>query len=932
MSLGRREARHQSVAAAHVAGVEPSADWDFQPGQRVQTVDGLPGRVTAVQDGPVRGTEGYEVTLDDGLGGGLYTASQLSPAPSTEASLQETAAADYPELEEVLQTRPDIATNTVLGSLKTAINDAEMSQASSERSGWYLHSNGEWHPHAEDDDAEDDDHDPHDDYYSQGGGHEDNYGDPYGKMDAYHDFKNSSLQTEAGWSWSDPPEDNTGMSDGPDGFGRSVYCTDCSRVHGEDLHKKDSPAKDYDGVDTSVGGDTLSNGMSSSSDSASNSTTSSLQAEATWSYTKHSEPIKHHYGQPAPRPLQAGDSIIAENGTEHPIDAHSEGLLMLRGRSTPVHRGPAEGDLSKVIWSSDSVDEAGKDVPKASPEQLKYLDSNTTGPTKYSSAGGHEYRDKDYCVRCGMDKPAKGEWSPSCDTVQDSFGDHTASIFDPFDILVTASLDPDFRFEVTAAWSDVRRKAKRIRAEGGVHVTLASDGAIFAEVKGDHNVYETGLQRLPGKQSAQQWSCGCKWGAYHWGADDDFSRFAGRMCSHALALQFEAQSRGMFGRTITPDGEKPSWAPRRVVVKYDIDDDKNRTAPATMPEYGRMAGLKTAAVPNEQRDPDDMTGHCQDGNHEECEDYPDTSCLCQCHDRHGVPAKYKTGDEDDQYYPEAFPPVQSALSRLAVYAEAEGMTAGDFVVECVKAGLTASVNSPWGEPQAEVPEVTGPTRPPHKTDNPASQGWASQPDPQSWNDAITPDTIGMSASLEASDEFLFEAGGGPTMSGGSMIPDAGPESTLHDEPEAALPQTDGELDLGSGLPLSNGSPSGGSMGTGDANIKGDTTTHLDPDAQSIMTTGSVEDIVASFQQKAAHLNPGGGGGQGDSDIAAAAREHLAKEAVKDFTPGEQATIINEGQGVTAANLDRLDIAGTHYEPLEAALAARDEEDDEGWMF
>ena len=983
MSLGRREARHQSVAAAHVAGVEPSADWDFQPGQRVQTVDGLPGRVTAVQDGPVRGTEGYEVTLDDGLGGGLYTASQLSPAPSTEASLQETAAADYPELEEVLQTRPDIATNTVLSSLKTAINDAEESQASSERSGWYLHSNGEWHPHAEDDDAEDDDHDPHDDYYSQGGGHEDNYGDPYGRMDAYHDFKNSSLQTEAGWSWSDPPEDNTGMSDGPDGFGRSVYCTDCSRVHGEDLHKKDSPAKDYDGVDTSEGGDTLSNGMSSSSDSASNSTTSSLQVEAEWSYTPHHEPIIHPGGHRPPRPLQTGDQVMhPESGFTDKIIAHSPSLLNFE-QTGIQHRRPLEGDNSQTIWSSEVTDEAGKDVPKANEKELEYLDSNPTGPTKYSSktasgyswaeserhpiceedpehhgycayhkeyhpeslsddeectnpwckdepfhtnaehidppdrdphsdayqeaekrmkdtfggdkniqdgvdllktyqqgptkyssAGGHDYRDKDYCVRCGMDKPAKGEWSPSCDTVQDSFGDHTASIFDPFDILVTASLDPDFRFEVTAAWSDVRRKAKRIRAEGGVHVTLASDGAIFAEVKGDHNVYETGLQRLPGKQSAQQWSCGCKWGAYHWGADDDFSRFAGRMCSHALALQFEAQSRGMFGRTITPDGEKPSWAPRRVVVKYDIDDDKNRTAPATMPEYGRMASLSAPVVV----------------------------------------------------------PEQSALSRLAVYAEAEGMTAGDFIVECVKAGLTASVNSPWGEPQADVPEVTGPTRPPHKTDNPASQGWASQPDPQSWNDAITPDTIGMSASLEASDEFLFEAGGGPTMSGGSMIPDAGPESTLHDEPEAALPQTDGELDLGSGLPLSNGSPSGGSMGTGDANIKGDTTTHLDPDAQSIMTTGSVEDIVASFQQKAAHLNPGGGGGQGDSDIAAAAREHLAKEAVKDFTPGEQATIINEGQGVTAANLDRLDIAGTHYEPLEAALAARDEEDDEGWMF
>jgi hypothetical protein len=60
---------------------------------------------------------------------------------------------------------------------------------------------------------------------------------------------------------------------------------------------------------------------------------------------------------------------------------------------------------------------------------------------------------------------------------------------------------------------------------------------------------------------------------------------------------------------------------------------------------------KTAAVPNHQRDKDDMSGHCAEGNHDDCEDYADTTCLCSCHDHHGVPAKYKTGWEDDQYWP-----------------------------------------------------------------------------------------------------------------------------------------------------------------------------------------------------------------------------------------------------------------------------------------
>lgn len=921
MSLGRREARHQTSASAKVAGVEPSSDWDFQPGQRVQTVDGLPGIVSAVEDGPVRGAEGYQVTLDDGMGGGLYTSSQLTAEPHTTAVVEHTAADDYPELEDILTTRPDIARNTVLGGLKQAA-DGDLND------------------------------------------------------------------------------------DGDDGFGPEIYCTECGTYHGKYRHKgsrKRSPAKDYDGVDTSVGGANLSNGMTSS-------TTGSLQVEAEWSYAHHAMPIVHLMGQRPQRPLQTGDLVMhPETGFSDEVISHSPNLLNMK-QSGIMHRGPVEGDLSKAIWSSDSVDEAGKDVPQASHDQLNYLDSNTQGPSKYSAKvpnvdeggwstkpregyqksesqcdrDGHGYwnnegtclgcgynagnnvdhydwvshafggdekkiNDADHLLgqnsigptkyskiasadeyQCGTDhwpknadprerlgdtdcghpecpyRPCDHEWcvkneaphnvtehnmappghlDPYSDESQeseqrlkDALSPHKeeldwqfeqrdphdesgpskySSIYDPFDLLVTASTDPDFRFEITAAWSDVRAKAKRIRAEGGVHVTLASDGTIFAEVKGDHNVYETGLQRLPGKQSAQQWSCGCKWGAYHWGANDDFSRFAGRMCSHALALQFEAQSRGMFGRNIDTDTTKPSWAPRKVVVKYDIDADRNRRAPATQPEYGRVA-------------------------------------------------------------------TRSALNVLAHYAKAEGFTEGDFTVECVLAGITGAVNSPWGEPQAEVPEVTGPTRPPHATDNPASMGWASQADPDSWGGLQTPDTLSMGASLD--DEFMFEAGGGPVGFGDeSLIPTAGDEAALHDEPEPALPHTDSELALG------NGSPDGGAMGTGSAEIKGDPTS-LEPEDPSIMSMGSTEDIVASFQQKAAHLNPQGGGGQGDGDIAAAAREHLAKAAVKDFTPGEQANLINEGEHVVASNLDRLDIAGTHYEPLEAALAARDsEEDDDGWM-
>ncbi len=173
--------------------------------------------------------------------------------------------------------------------------------------------------------------------------------------------------------------------------------------------------------------------------------------------------------------------------------------------------------------------------------------------------------------------------------------------FDPYALITTAAADPEFKFHFTAAWADVRRKATRIRAEGGVRITLASDGVVFGEVKGDHNVYETGVQRFPGsRNSVATYTCGCKWGAYHWGAPDDFSRFAGRMCSHALALQYEAASRGMFGRDVMPDEAKPDWVPKKVVIRYDIDSGDNKlvrssvkTAMPSISHPDHPAGFRT---------------------------------------------------------------------------------------------------------------------------------------------------------------------------------------------------------------------------------------------------------------------------------------------------------------------------------------------------
>lgn len=106
------------------AGVNPELWWDFKPDERVMTVDGIPGRVIAVHDGPLAGMEEYEVVLDNGLGGGAYTSGQLASLHQVEAvgqhegehvlaaeqvlaAGQHLATEDYPELGSILHDRPD---------------------------------------------------------------------------------------------------------------------------------------------------------------------------------------------------------------------------------------------------------------------------------------------------------------------------------------------------------------------------------------------------------------------------------------------------------------------------------------------------------------------------------------------------------------------------------------------------------------------------------------------------------------------------------------------------------------------------------------------------------------------------------------------------------------------------------------------------------
>jgi hypothetical protein len=617
--------------------------------------------------------------------------------------------------------------------------------------------------------------------------------------------------------------------------------------------------------------------------------------------------------------------------------------------------------------------------------------------------------------------------------------------FDPYSLLTLASQDREFKFHFVSAWADVRRKAKRIRSEGGVRITLASDGVVFGEVKGDHNVYETGVQRLPGsRHSVATYTCGCKWGAYHWGASDDFSRFAGRMCSHALALQYEAMSRGMFGKDVKEDAVKPEWVPKRVVIRYDIDSGTNRMvrssskidsaldllvtiarAQGEHPEelafmLTTMGMPVTAAVnspwgepqperpsytpgptkPRNLSDNPGSTGWATQGD----PDNWDSITPNELGDRVAA-----LGPSDDEFLFEASIPQEIAQSEdpLASQPDAEGFPGEAMGVTAAEMGPERPSGPKGGqggrmppghphmpehdgaeatlhmEPEGALPftDGDGPDLSDDESLTPprAARKTASEHNPHGvyvrfgdWPDDERSTNHAMGWKEDGVSVYDLDHEGNPE------DPDAGfnryHEHDEHCDPDCDLDSwnedygNDTREEMHGRVDRAERNRSMGYDRSGDTGhlVKGDMVgighdgepllnnvrrvgdwidhRHMfiptakphrlardpeehedyEPPEETPHHTASlsVQDVVAQFQATASHLAPGGAPsgpvtGRGDSsEIAQAARAALAKMAVKDYTPAEQAAIINEGVNVRASNLDRLDIGGTHYEHLE----------------
>lgn len=636
MSLGRRTARqHETVASVRAtAGVRSEDYWDFKPGQAVMTVDGFPGTVTAVQDGPFPGSEAYIVTLANGLGGGEYRAGELSPLAATTASTEHTAADDYPELGTVLVDRPDIAHNTVLASKTASAEDLDEDSCgcgeSCEICGWVggdpfqdgtghecpkCHSNV-FHEGSSKtagyydspyDDMGPDRHDVSDDDdivcpRCEGEGCKDCRGT--GRMGTLP--KNSVKTADmAEPPWTQRQCQSCGVTSQPVlGTSGSKECARCGSSSLTQVVR--DPRQGSKTAEWRAVGPQGQHGHVQNIEGG-----RALARDLDGTVTEHpsEQRAKQHLQQHffwtrdlglAP-PDRLASRVVAEVTHDYVVDqdrllpkacSHcgADGSLVFAASVEDTGRGfraicsNCKGQMVTSgygMWNPalPSTLNQPSSAPSAPLPGFRWssLQTQAVGPTCPNCRGDMEpeyaKQDSYRCPDCGVSgKPQERV---------ESLPEHLRAA----SMLHLAAKDTEFHFHFTAAWSDVRSKAKRIRSEGGVHVVSVTGGEIVGEVKGDHHIYETQISTVPGRRAVAVWACACKWGSYAWGRSPAYKRFEGRMCSHALALHFEAQSRGMFGREIREDTQRPSWMRQRtpVVVHHDKDTDTNHTRRAVPP-------------------------------------------------------------------------------------------------------------------------------------------------------------------------------------------------------------------------------------------------------------------------------------------------------------------------------------------------------------
>lgn len=487
----RSDLQHDTAGTRRVAGVDAESQWDFKPGQPVMTCDGIPGRVQAVQDGPVGGTEIYEVVLEAGLGGGSYSSSELSPLPGSqrtaatavtiqvEGDEQHIASEDYPELSDILVDRPPLEDAIAVLSGRRLANwvvlDAQGHQT-----------DGPFNDSIEASDARDEREAADGASYSIR-----NMGDP-----------NSAFQ-------------DTFTSDGPNG----------------DFDTEDYPMASF--TTTSVAIRPQAGALDWAADKLNEKLPESVQDDGNgrWSYDWCRYRREEHCFYP--KDINWAASKEAGYIVWNPVD---------------------RGFCMRSKWEDQKACEVGEPGPHSG-EPNALVDATIP-------------------------------WEDG------GFRQASTQLGDPEQQILKAALaDDGFRFHFIAGWTDIQAKAKRIRQEGGVRIISVTDLQVTGEVKGDEGVYQTSLMREPGKFAIAMWECGCNWATYSWGRSGRWKKYEGRMCSHALALNYEVQAEEWGGGKVTEQATAPAWSKD---VKVPGDRDTPKPWQVGKP---RVAAFKLAMAP-----------------------------------------------------------------------------------------------------------------------------------------------------------------------------------------------------------------------------------------------------------------------------------------------------------------------------------------------
>ena len=116
------------------------------------------------------------------------------------------------------------------------------------------------------------------------------------------------------------------------------------------------------------------------------------------------------------------------------------------------------------------------------------------------------------------------------------------------------NIDKIGKIQNQSAWVDVENKAKRLIADGQV---FPEDKKLFnlddpagplyitGTVVGDHSTYKCQIWTAnsnPKSLAVRSWACQCTWNRYVWNRTRQWRKYEGRICSHILALYWQAKS------------------------------------------------------------------------------------------------------------------------------------------------------------------------------------------------------------------------------------------------------------------------------------------------------------------------------------------------------------------------------------------------------